>query len=169
MSFCDQLKPQLLVDMMVSVSKRHPDLPIFDSLDWASHVPHEKNPEDQLPHPSLQHAAYQRRRHGHTVQPNKPPRQRHSNKLLKKIVKLVVPATDAAADNESLAEEAAAEEDENSLPPTWPKAGEGMYAKLAPEVDDREFLADENDEEAFSHFMVDKFGRQIIDSAVITV
>lgn len=52
-----------------------------------------------------------------------------------------------------------------SLPPTWPRAGEGLYAKLPAEDEDREFLADDNDEEAFSHFMVDKMGKQMTVSA----
>jgi hypothetical protein len=56
-------------------------------------------------------------------------------------------------------------EKEDSLPPTWHKAGEGLYAKLVPEVEDRSFLVDDNDEEAFSHFMVDGSGKQIIEAA----
>jgi len=59
-------------------------------------------------------------------------------------------------------EEEEEEEEEDALPPTWPKAGEGLYAKLPPENEDRRFLEDENDEEAFSHFMVDKEGKQMV-------
>ena len=55
------------------------------------------------------------------------------------------------------------EEEEDLLPPTWRKAGHGMYSMLPLETDDRKFLLDPNDEESFSHFMVDKTGHQIIE------
>ncbi|KAI9171492.1 Succinate--hydroxymethylglutarate CoA-transferase [Paramyrothecium foliicola] len=106
LSFCDQLEPQLLVDILVSVSKKHPNLPMFDSPDWDRRLP--------------------------------------------------------SADRGRVSGEITYGE-EDTLPPTWRKAGEGLYAKLAPEVDDRAFLVDENDEESFSQFMVDREGKQIID------
>ena len=62
--------------------------------------------------------------------------------------------------NEQADEEDAYAEDE-TLPPTWPKAGEGLYAKLPPETEDRALLMDENDDEAFSQFLVDKFGKPV--------
>jgi len=37
-----------------------------------------------------------------------------------------------------------------------------VLPSLAPENEDRRFLEDENDEEAFSHFMVDKEGKQMV-------
>jgi hypothetical protein len=52
---------------------------------------------------------------------------------------------------------------EDVLPSTWKPAGQGLYAMLPPETDDRSFMMDSNDEESFSHFMVDKAGHQIID------
>jgi hypothetical protein len=64
-----------------------------------------------------------------------------------------------AAEGEPVVEEA----EEDTLPPSWPKPGEGLYAKLVSELEDRAFLVDGNDEESFSHFMVDKLGRQIIE------
>ena len=63
-------------------------------------------------------------------------------------------------------EEEEEEEEEEVLPPAWPKPGEGLYAKLLPETEDRQFLVDQNDGEAFSHFAVDKMGRQIVEPAL---
>lgn len=56
-------------------------------------------------------------------------------------------------------------EDVDVLPPTWAKADEGLYAKLLlPDTEDNGFLLDENDEESFSHFLVDNFGKQIVEA-----
>lgn len=150
MSFCDQLKPQLLVDILVSVSKKHPDLPMFDSPDWATQVPSASKPEVGL---VSGHRAriHQRPRHGHIIITK--PRQR--GKTARRPIK-TTPTTEIEVGG-------ATYEEEDAMPPTWPKAGEGLYAKLVPEVEDRLFLADENDEEAFSHFMVDRQGRQIVE------
>lgn len=169
LSFCDQLRPQLLVDIMVSVSKRHPDLLIFNSPDWntsasrstassskAAQAARKANvPAGRPPHGRslLNSKAKQKIKPG-TI----PARQPGVNKRPPRRAQLVTGGTVEAV--------AAADEgdvDEDAPPPTWPKAGEGLYVKLAPEINDRLFLADENDEEAFSHFMVDKIGRQIID------
>ncbi|KFG87705.1 hypothetical protein MANI_112559 [Metarhizium anisopliae] len=54
--------------------------------------------------------------------------------------------------------------EEDVLPSTWPKAGQGLYSKLPPETEDRAFLADDNDDESFSHFMVDNLGKPMIVS-----
>lgn len=79
-------------------------------------------------------------------------RIKHKHKVLKKTIKPApVPVE----------EESPSTDYQDALPPLWPKAGEGLYAKLCPEDEDRAFLLDENDEEAFSHFGVDKFGKQI--------
>lgn len=66
------------------------------------------------------------------------------------------------AQNEDDAPEDEEDVEEDVLPPTWPKAGEGLYAKLLPETEDRTFLADENDGESFSQFMVDNFGKPMV-------
>ncbi|PNP52293.1 hypothetical protein THARTR1_07073 [Trichoderma harzianum] len=147
LSFCDQLKPQLLVDIMVSVAKKHPDLPIFDSPSWNAKAMSAVSARAKHSHQSSRSAA--RLRHGHTVIES---RVKHKHKTSKKTIKLApIP----------LEEESPLMDYGDSLPPMWPKAGEGLYAKLSPEDEDRAFLLDENDEEAFSHFGVDKFGKQI--------
>jgi hypothetical protein len=171
LSFCDQLKPQLLVDVMVSVSKRHPDLPMFSSPDWDAGIPSEpRSPKTQ--HSSKQRGPLSSRsRHGPSLLNSKAKHKiRGSN-----VNHIQRAAAAAAAHNKPLkrsrlAEEVVVEEeheaeevDEDAPPPTWPKAGEGLYARLVPETQDASFLADINDEEAFSHFMVDKMGRQIVD------
>lgn len=79
-------------------------------------------------------------------------RVKHKHKASKKTIKMTsIPQE----------EESPLMDYRDSLPPMWPKAGEGLYAKISPEDEDRAFLLDENDEEAFSHFGVDKFGKQI--------
>lgn len=156
-SFCDQLEPQLLVDLLVSVARKHPDLPIFDSPDWEAAILAQEASKAAAMQLSRIH---QRPRHGHTLLN---PRMRKRGKAaVKKMAKRanMTPAEKAADENEEDDEGEDEEEDEDDvLPETWPQAGEGLYAKLPPEVEDRSFLADAGDEEAFSHFMVDVFGR----------
>ncbi|RFU74123.1 hypothetical protein TARUN_8123 [Trichoderma arundinaceum] len=147
LSFCDQLKPQLLVDIMVSVARKHPDLPIFDSPDWNAEAMSAISARTKHSHQSSR--STNRPRHGHTVLE---PRPKHKHKVSRKTIKIT---------SITQTEESPVMDYRDSLPPMWPKAGEGMYAKLSPEDEDRAFLLDENDEEAFSHFEVDKFGKQI--------
>ncbi|CAF3449873.1 unnamed protein product [Fusarium graminearum] len=145
LSFCDQLKPNLLVDVLTSVSKRHPDLPMFDSPDW----------ESQLLNPSRPVKASKqdgKPRHGHVLL-NKAAKQKQ--KTTKKILKRtrVIEVITSAPEEDNV----------NALPPTWARAGEGLYSKLLPETEDRSILVDDNDEESFSHFLVDGAGRQIME------
>ncbi|KAL6904365.1 hypothetical protein GGI43DRAFT_317797 [Trichoderma evansii] len=148
LSFCDQLKPQLLVDIMVSVAKKHPDLPIFDSPTWNAETLSTIT-TNRIKHSHQSARSTTRPRHGHIILES---RTKSKHKISKKMVKMA-PIIQA--------EESPLMDDGDSLPPMWPKAGEGLYAKLSPEDEDRAFLLDDNDEEAFSHFGVDKFGKQI--------
>lgn len=50
------------------------------------------------------------------------------------------------------------DEDEDTLPDIWPRAGDGLYSKLPVETDDNAYMDDDNEDEAFSHFMVDSLG-----------
>lgn len=142
LSLCDQLRPNLLVDILVSVSKRHPDLPMFDSPDW----------EAQLTTPFRKSSKHEEKpRHGHVIISSKArSKQKTTKKILKRTRVIEVITT-------------APEDDEDILPSTWARAGEGLYAKLAPETEDRSLLMDKNDEESFSHFSVDGFGKQIME------
>ncbi|KAI8718941.1 hypothetical protein NCS52_00674200 [Fusarium sp. LHS14.1] len=144
LSLCDQLKPNLLVDILVSVSKRHPDLPMFDSPDW----------EAQLATPFRVHKSSkheEKPRHGHVIISSKARSKHKTTKKILKRTRVIEVITTAP------------EDDEDILPPTWARAGEGLYAKLVPETEDRSLLMDENDEESFSHFRVDGFGKQIME------
>lgn len=143
LSLCDQLKPQLLVDVLVSVSKKHPNLPIFNSPDWESQLPSPARPFSTRP-------PHEKPRHGHVLLNKAKQRQKATKKILKR-TRVIEVVTDAPF------------EDEDVLPPTWQKANEGLYAKLPPETEDREYLLDENDEESFSQFFVDSFGKQIVE------
>ncbi|KYK58592.1 hypothetical protein DCS_05609 [Drechmeria coniospora] len=160
LSLCDQLKPQLLVDVLVSVTKKHPDLPIFDDPEWKSLLPGATPTTARLQSSTNAKA---RARHGHAVLDAKAASRKvkGSRKVLKRVTVLQKSAATTAPDNESDAGVSRVGEVEVSLPPTWPKPGEGLYSKLPPETDDRRFLEDDDDDEAFSHFMVDKFGNQL--------
>ncbi|KAF7544753.1 hypothetical protein G7Z17_g9696 [Cylindrodendrum hubeiense] len=146
LSLCDQLKPQLLTDILVSVSKRHPDLPIFDSPDWETELPSSQRPAKGS-------KGDERPRHGHVIQNGKARLKAKATKKILKRTRVIEVVTDMPG------------EDEDVLPPTWVKADEGMYAKLLlPDTEDKGFLLDENDEESFSHFLVDSFGKQIVEA-----
>ncbi|KAK1625489.1 hypothetical protein BDP81DRAFT_452940 [Colletotrichum phormii] len=138
--FSEQIHTGLLVDVLASVSKKHPDLPIFGSPDWAE--------------PKVRHQQQPRRQQDHRPA-SKPSKQRSKTGGVRKILKT---APTGAADQAA----ADAEDAEDALPDSWPKAGHGLYARLGPEKDDP-MMYDDNDEEAFSHFMVDKFGKQITE------
>lgn len=153
LSFSDQLKPQLLVDIMVSVSKRHPDLPIFNSPDWDASIA-------DRPAPKMRRGPG-RPPHGRSLLNSKAKQKIKGSSILKYPVKKPLKRSRLA--EETFAGDMPGEEDEDALPPTWPKSGQGLYAKLVPEFEDRLFLADDNDEEAFSQFMVNRAGKQIID------
>lgn len=144
LSLCDQLKPNLLVDVLVSISKRHPEMPIFDSPDWDSQLSNTSRP------PKTKHD--EKPRHGHVlVNRAAKPKQKTTKKILKRtrVIEVITSAPE--------------EDNVNILPPTWAKAGQGLYSHLLPDTEDRSLLMDENDEESFSHFFVDGAGRQIME------
>lgn len=166
LSFCDQLRPDLLLDLMVSVTKRHPDLPIFSSPDWNANIQepsrppiHRAKPKPGGPRhgPSLLNS---KAKHKIKSRPSRPSAVKKPHKR-SRLANEVNP--DEEDEEEEEEEEEQGEYYEEYMPTTWPKAGEGMYAKLLPETEDSEFLVDGNDEEAFSHFMVDRLGRQIVE------
>ncbi|GKT48237.1 uncharacterized protein ColSpa_08418 [Colletotrichum spaethianum] len=141
--FSNDIHPGLLVDILVSISKKHPGLPIFGSPDWAQPRGHQQEPQR---HRQSNHARL------------KVPKQRSKTGGVRKILKTApAEAADPAADDE---------DDDDALPESWPKAGHGLYAKLKPEKEDS-LLFDDNDEEAFSHFMVDKEGKQIMEPLAV--
>lgn len=150
LSFCDQLEPQLLIDLFVSVSKRHPELPLFDAPDWEARV-REQEAARAAAQPRAR--AHQRPRHGHTLLN---PRMRQKRSGVRKLVQITT-MTEAAGKTTVVVQEEESEEEE-LLPPTWRKAGEGLYAALPPEDQDTLYLADEGDDDVFSHFMVDGLG-----------
>lgn len=153
LSFSDQLEPQLLVDLFVAVAKKHPELPIFDAPDWEDKVrEQEVIKAAALAAAQARARAHQRARHGHTLLN---PRMRQKRKGVRKIVKI---ATTAESAGKTIVIQEEESEEEDLLPPTWPKAGEGLYAQLPFEDRDTLYLAGDGDDEAFSHFMVDGLG-----------
>ncbi|KAF4123902.1 PHD finger protein [Geosmithia morbida] len=188
LSFCDQLKPQLLVDIMVSVSKRHPDLPMFNSPDWEVAASASASITEQQKKRQQQQLLHRRRsplgsrsRHGHSLLNSKARQNRgrvtttrrpmniatKKNKVKSPLKRShLAHEVDKGQENEDEGEDDEEEEEDEEvdvLPETWPRPGEGMYAKIAPETDDGSLLADANDEEAFSQFFVNKMGRQMVD------
>ncbi|KAG5941298.1 hypothetical protein E4U59_001813 [Claviceps monticola] len=174
LSLCDRLRPQLLVDVMVSVSKKHADLPIFDSPDW------QKTLHDSLSSQTESIIKAESRlvervtpRHGHTaVNPRAHHRQKNAKKALRRL--LLSQTTDGAPpagmkvenlDGDAGEAGVAEKAQKNALPPFWPKAGEGLYAKLLLETEDRRFLIDANDDDAFSQFTLDRAGKLVMVSA----
>jgi hypothetical protein len=62
---------------------------------------------------------------------------------------------------------AAAEDDEfDPLAALWPRAGMGMYTRLAPDVEDEARLVDEGDFEAFSVIVYDERGRKVEENGM---
>ncbi|KAG6203007.1 hypothetical protein E4U35_004722 [Claviceps purpurea] len=174
LSFCDRLRPQLLVDVMVSVSKKHADLPMFDSPDW------QKTLHDSLSSQTESIIKAEPRllgrvtpRHGHTaVNPRARHRQKNAKKALRRL--LLSQTTDGAPpagmkvenlDGDAGEAGVAEKAQKDALPPFWPKAGEGLYAKLPLETEDRRFLIDANDDDAFSQFTLDRAGKPVMVSA----
>ncbi|EFQ32515.1 PHD-finger domain-containing protein [Colletotrichum graminicola] len=169
--FSNDIYPGLLVDLLVSVSKRHPDLPIFGSPDWVQPKAPRREPQRQR----------QRQRQGNHAR-LKVPKQRSKTGGVRKILKTtpVAPAAAPAAagvagvDGEQQQQQQhqqqeddeydddGDDDDDDALPESWPKAGHGLYSKLKPEREDP-LLFDDKDEEAFSHFMVDEQGRQVVE------
>ncbi|OIW31647.1 hypothetical protein CONLIGDRAFT_629310 [Coniochaeta ligniaria NRRL 30616] len=60
------------------------------------------------------------------------------------------------------------DDDVDPLEPPWPKSGYGLYSLLPPEDDD-EYLADENDFEAFSVIVYDEKGKKIEENGIKVV
>lgn len=58
-------------------------------------------------------------------------------------------------------------ESRESTPPSppYPKAGQGLMAKLGTDEDAMEWLVDDDDYEAFSHTVYDDSGRKVEDNA----
>ncbi|ATY66776.1 hypothetical protein A9K55_000958 [Cordyceps militaris] len=153
LSFCDQLEPQLLVDLSVAVARRHPGLPLFDAPDWETKVCEQE--AARVAALAARARTHQRPRHGHTLLN---PRMRQRHKGVRKVVKITTAATTETPAKTVLVVQDEVSEEEELLPPTWRKAGEGLYATLPPEDQDTMYLADEGDNEAFNHFMVDGHG-----------
>lgn len=155
LSFCDQLKPQLLVDIFVSISMRHPELPVFNAPDWEEKVREEEAARiAAVAAVQARNRIHQRSRHGHTLLN---PRMRQKRKGIRTIVKVSTTTTGEQTSKTIILREENVEVDD-VLPPAWPKAGEGLYATLSLEDEDTLYLADEGDDDAFSHFMVDSLG-----------
>lgn len=145
LAFCDKLQPNLLVDLLVSVTKRHPDLPVFDSPDWPTNV----NPSTSSDKKSLSIDQGQRT-------PQTPSAPNGSAPSGISTPKVAAAAKQAAPPKQTQTVDAADpwDDDDDFLPPSWPKEGEGMYAALPPERTDTAHLVDRDEGGAFQGFLV---------------
>ncbi|KAF3352692.1 hypothetical protein VdG1_08858 [Verticillium dahliae VDG1] len=130
--FSDAVKDGLLIDVLVSMSKKHPNLPLFNHPDWAVALTTPASLPRLAPPKVRQPAA-------------KPVTKRPKTSAIRKVQE-----TETIAD----------QPDEEPLPGIWPEAGIGLYSKLPPELPDP-ILLGQNDEEAFSGFMIDRNGRPV--------
>lgn len=145
LSFCDKLQPNLLVDLLVSVTKRHPDLPVFDSPDWPANVtPSAPSDRKLLSIDQGQRA------------PQTPSAPNGSTPTGISTPKAAAAAKQAAPPKQTQTVDAADpwDDDDDFLPPSWPKEGEGMYAALPPEGTDSAHLVDRDEGGAFQGFLV---------------
>lgn len=147
LAFCDKLRPNLLVDLLVSVTKRHPDLPVFSSPDWHTQV---------TPHTSSNRKSL-------SIDPGqRTPRSPSASNgqgapgTSTSTPNLAAAAKQAAPPKQTQTVDAADpwDDDDDFLPPSWPKEGEGMYAALPPEDGDGEHLVDKDAGGAFQGFLV---------------
>lgn len=145
LSFCDKLQPNLLVDLLVSVTKRHPDLPVFDSPDWPANVTPSAPSDKKL----LSIDQGQRT-------PQTPSAPNGSTPTGISTPKAAAAAKQAAPPKQTQTVDAADpwDDDDDFLPPSWPKEGEGMYAALPPEGTDSAHLVDRDEGGAFQGFLV---------------
>ncbi|KZZ96064.1 hypothetical protein AAL_04360 [Moelleriella libera RCEF 2490] len=195
LSYCDQVRPGLLPDILVSVSKKHPDLRIFDAPDWQTALPTGSlkalttsatpttvtttgvvaattSPKKPLGRP----------RHGHTaINPKARIRHHKSSSssgggggATKKALLILHPAQQQQQQQQQPDAVLAGSggEDEKpfiveaaTLPPTWPKAGAGMYATLPRESEDAALLTDDKDGASFSQFLVGALGKPVVLAA----
>jgi len=150
LAFCNQLRRNLLVDALVSVSAKHPDLPMFGAPDWAlattvaAAAPAGSAVDADTPDGRVKPEA--------VVEEHMPA---HRPAMLPGARQQVTPPSL----NELKATSPGAED---ALPAGWPRVGAGLYAQLAPEADDEAFMYDERDDVAFGHFFCDSFGRIVV-------
>lgn len=149
LAFCDKLRPNLLADLLVTATKKHSDLPIFHSPDWATQIANSSNTRPRTL--GIDPGSGKR-----SVQNSPTTSFRNSSK----------PATNSAASTPAVKQAAppnqtqtidgtdAWDDDDDFLPPSWPKEGEGMYSALPPESEDLDHLVDEDEDGAFQGFMV---------------
>lgn len=139
LKFADQLQPNLIVNIMASVSRKHPSLPIFNSPDWNTEP---EPPSPASPQDSPLSRITERPRHGHTLLN---PRMRSKHSAIKKLQRRASTLSQMEVVDDD-------EVDDEAPPPTWPKPGHGLYAKLPPEDEDRSYLDDDDSNVAFAHF-----------------
>jgi hypothetical protein len=122
----------------VSISKKHPEIPLFPSRDWAS--AYTQAPPSQSASGSSTPVTQQ-------ASPSKA-KQKGKQTMAKKVRISSTHIIEAVV---------VEEQNTDAMPSNWPRAGQGLYAKLPPEREDVDMLVEENDE-AFSHFVVSRDG-----------
>lgn len=166
LSFWDRLRPGLLPDLLASISKRHPDLPIFNSPDWATQIASRPPPKRGL---SVESGSRNNNKPASSsgtapgIVPNGSPQIRSGT-----------PGTPTGAaapqpgepSRNGGAESDVPVEDDDLLPATWPKHGEGFYVTLPLEKDDP-LLVDGLDDIYHQGFAVEKDGTRVRPTSCI--
>ncbi|KAL2758794.1 hypothetical protein ACRALDRAFT_1061894 [Sodiomyces alcalophilus JCM 7366] len=161
--FSDAIKDGLLVDVLASVSRKHPDLPLFPRPDWDTMGADDWATLSRSGHTATKTELDASAPPAHTTNtvpataapaPKRPPSKKPKTSAIRKVQESEAVSREVVEEEEQLIEE--------PLPQAWPKPGHGLYATLPPERDDTT-LRDDNDEEAFSGFFVDRMGRQVIE------
>jgi hypothetical protein len=153
LSFCDKLRPGLLAEVLGRVSKKNPDLPIFNSPDWAALVPRHLSRPRSL---SIEPAGP---RHPRASLPPCLPNGMSSTGTTTSSPAISTMAGPSCLRKPDMADpfkhgpddaEVPADDDDDLLPPTWPKdaEGEGFYRLLGAERHDAAHLVDVRDDTA---------------------
>ncbi|ROT41324.1 hypothetical protein SODALDRAFT_331052 [Sodiomyces alkalinus F11] len=171
--FSDAIKDGLLIDVLASVSRKHPDLPLFPHPDWDTMGPDEWAALSRSGHsvtgtamatsapPANANAANTATTTAEAA-PKRPPNKKPKISAIRKVQESEVVGREVEVEVEEEEQEEEEKLIEEPLPQAWPKPGHGLYATLPPERDDPT-LRDDNDEEAFSGFFVDRMGRQVVE------
>jgi hypothetical protein len=174
-SYFNSLPHQQLVNLLMQATVLHPNLPIF--------------PPPQTSNAAPNRAGSERRTNVHPQQPFPPSATASTglfaraettpNAAINFIRKIKTPpgsSSFSSSQQQNLAHSSSApptlnaqgEDSRESTPasPPYPKAGNGLMARLPADVDDMDWLVDNNDFDAFSHVVYDENGVRMEENGV---
>ncbi|KAL2121012.1 hypothetical protein VTJ04DRAFT_5039 [Mycothermus thermophilus] len=181
-AYLSTLSQQELVSLLMSCLEIHPDLPIFPPAPGGSVA----SPATTTNPTSTNLPDHQHHGHGHgprslfagTSTEGLFPRASSASESFKKGVatngKAAASSINGGKTTRNHKEDSVhedqnggeADEEADPLAALWPRVGEGMYARLPPDVEDDERLVDEGDYEAFSVIVYDERGRKVEENGM---